>query len=72
MTDDSKLKGCRRVLHVFMLREPPRPTAAWPAMTDKRREANSSFWIWAKRNEEVRVPGNRADDNPRAFRARER
>ena len=34
-----------RVVRVLMPREPPRPTAAWPAMTDKRREANSGFWI---------------------------
>jgi hypothetical protein len=45
MTDDSKLKGYRQVLHVLMPREPPRLTTAWPAMTDKTREANSGFWI---------------------------
>jgi hypothetical protein len=45
MTNDSKLKGYRQVLYVFIPREPPRPATIWPAMTDKRREANSSFWI---------------------------
>jgi hypothetical protein len=57
-------------------REPPRPTAAWPAVTDKRREADSGSWIWVKRRRSVdvdvdvdvdeTVPVDRADDNPGA------
>lgn len=74
MTNDSKSKGCRQGVHVFMPRGPPSPTAALPAMTDKRKPILASGFgsREAAPSMSSAVPETRADDNPSPRRARER